>query len=989
MKSKVVVGIGILYVLLLAVIIGATISELTPADEFWTNTSSINFSFTLSNYTNTTCVLIIDDSEEQSTDANANNIFTETLTEGEHSWMINCSSENNIESTIARTIYVDMTAPVIELDTPENEANLTNLTTVAFTATDNLIDEFNCTFILNGEEEIVSVEDGTEENIDIDVSEGTHYWNVSCADNVGNTKTSENRVFYIHNATSEDETEEAESYLFEIELDDTTFNPGEQAMMQILATNGSNVTLEIGTITGSWFYVVFDDIVYTSETYPLVDIMPYTNVSGDYVIDATMTHGNITINQKVNYTVNNNLNIDVDGDTGINKDEKTEIELDVSGGISPYTYAWELDDGGSSTKRAINFTYDEPGTYDNFVTVTDHAGNTKNTTIIISVKKVFKVKILVKDISSGLKISSAVVEIDGVDKSTNSNGETTFYLSKAYYEIFVSKQGYAFYIEDDYKVEANVTKTIELAKVDDDKPVISVISPASGAKLTGTDLDITFQVNDDADSVSCDIYTAIGNNEWFTKKKTVEISHTGNNDVTIPNMIMGVYQFKIECEDYDGNVGETNEISIEFVNESVDTNDIDENKNLVDELYDLLDGLPQRNAQQKQVTEALEFETTIKLAIKTVEQSIRDMYNVEYRRDIDDDEKIAKQAELMEKINSVYESTPVDIVVKESKSFVKYVKEHELAPIINEYAAVIGHQNKNALLKAAVRAQNKATVSTSVKNVDLIYMDGTVQEITIVIKDISYTNDTGEVEVIEYIPKSIAESVDELTIITDYEVVKEDPILKFNTPKRIVYYIEETKDVEEFEITNTIVIPASLDVGLGYITGKSIFSGEVNFSGKMSLIMLIIVLVLIYGGYHIDAFSKAKLLISLFAGNKNMHLMKMLINDAMDNIEVKNYDKELDKIYEEYKSGRMSAGEIKQLHSEDFFLCKNLLKSNGLVIYMSNKLNVGVIGAGRRANGLGEFFVKYLVELGVNVKCILGSSEKSAKKTSAYLRHMV
>ncbi|MBL7056944.1 hypothetical protein ISS09_01555 [Candidatus Woesearchaeota archaeon] len=56
---------------------------------------------------------------------------------------------------------------------------------------------------------------------------------------------------------------------------------------------------------------------------------------------------------------------------------------------------------------------------------------------------------------------------------------------------------------------------------------------------------------------------------------------------------------------------------------------------------------------------------------------------------------------------------------------------------------------------------------------------------------------------------------------------------------------------------------------------------------------------------------------------------------------------------------------------------------------MSNKLNVGVIGAGRRANGLGEFFVKYLVELGVNVKCILGSSEKSAKKTSAYLRHMV
>jgi len=60
------------------------------------------------------------------------------------------------------------------------------------------------------------------------------------------------------------------------------------------------------------------------------------------------------------------------------------------------------------------------------------------------------------------------------------------------------------------------------------------------------------------------------------------------------------------------------------------------------------------------------------------------------------------------------------------------------------------------------------------------------------------------------------------------------------------------------------------------------------------------------------------------------------------------------------------------------FLCIEKIK-------MEERLKAAVIGAGRNRNGIGEFIVKFLTELDVDVNCILGSTKESSEKTSEHL----
>ncbi len=68
-----------------------------------------------------------------------------------------------------------------------------------------------------------------------------------------------------------------------------------------------------------------------------------------------------------------------------------EITLDASGssdnnGIDNYN--WDLDNGDTRTGEQVTYTYDETGTYDVELTVTDEAGNTDTDTITITVEEV-------------------------------------------------------------------------------------------------------------------------------------------------------------------------------------------------------------------------------------------------------------------------------------------------------------------------------------------------------------------------------------------------------------------------------------------------------------------------------------------------------------------------------------------------------------------------------------------------------------------------
>jgi PKD repeat protein len=65
-----------------------------------------------------------------------------------------------------------------------------------------------------------------------------------------------------------------------------------------------------------------------------------------------------------------------------------EFEANVTGGMEPYTYSWDFGDGSeeSDDDETIDHTFDEAGTYNVDLTVTDSSGRTASDSILITVE---------------------------------------------------------------------------------------------------------------------------------------------------------------------------------------------------------------------------------------------------------------------------------------------------------------------------------------------------------------------------------------------------------------------------------------------------------------------------------------------------------------------------------------------------------------------------------------------------------------------------
>jgi PKD repeat protein len=65
-----------------------------------------------------------------------------------------------------------------------------------------------------------------------------------------------------------------------------------------------------------------------------------------------------------------------------------EFEADVSGGTEPYTYRWNFDDNGrSSDEQTVSHTFEEAGTYNVHLTVTDSSGQRASDSVGITVEE--------------------------------------------------------------------------------------------------------------------------------------------------------------------------------------------------------------------------------------------------------------------------------------------------------------------------------------------------------------------------------------------------------------------------------------------------------------------------------------------------------------------------------------------------------------------------------------------------------------------------
>lgn len=94
-----------------------------------------------------------------------------------------------------------------------------------------------------------------------------------------------------------------------------------------------------------------------------------------------------------------------------------------SGGLPPYSYAWNFGDGGTSNQRAPSHTFADVGTYNVTVTVTDLAGNVSTTHMTVHVYTGFTVTFTEAGLDPGANWS---VTLGGTLESSSSTNLSFF-----------------------------------------------------------------------------------------------------------------------------------------------------------------------------------------------------------------------------------------------------------------------------------------------------------------------------------------------------------------------------------------------------------------------------------------------------------------------------------------------------------------------------------------------------------------------------------
>ncbi|KAF5438082.1 CASH domain-dontaining protein, partial [Candidatus Methanophagaceae archaeon] len=127
------------------------------------------------------------------------------LGDGKYYWKVNATDGVlSNESDVWEFNVADQTAPSIQLNYPDDKANLSS-STVNFnwTATDNIDDVLLCNLTIDGvvNQSDIDSTSGQPTNYSVSgISTGVHNWSVTCRDDAPNVNTSETRTFGVNNS---------------------------------------------------------------------------------------------------------------------------------------------------------------------------------------------------------------------------------------------------------------------------------------------------------------------------------------------------------------------------------------------------------------------------------------------------------------------------------------------------------------------------------------------------------------------------------------------------------------------------------------------------------------------------------------------------------------------------------------------------------------------------------------------------------------------
>ncbi|MEM4397844.1 MAG: hypothetical protein QW757_04440, partial [Candidatus Woesearchaeota archaeon] len=287
---------------------------------------------------------------------------------------------------------------------------------------------------------------------------------------------------------------------------------------------------------------------------------------------------------------------------------------------------------------------------------------------------------------------------------------------------------------------------------------------------------------------------------------------------------------------------------------------------------------------------------------------------------------------------------------KNKVSFVKYIEDEEIEKYFEDYLKLknlnIDKGLKRKLIEQNKILQKKATIETIAYNVELKYISGRVDEITLIVRKID-SEKLSNINYVEFIPKEIIESTDEIIFINkDNKILEKDPVFEYDLSKikEVIYYTKENIDLSLLPKIKTALFKTELDESLNKITGFAIFDNlQISETNKKILIIELIVIFILLGIY----------LYYYFTNNQTI-----IIKENKEISDFEAYEKDMSNYSSKFSANEINANKV-SMNKKDY---------NDSKIYNYNSSNNNVNSKINLTSIEIDLLEKYIIELSNIIK---------------------
>jgi hypothetical protein len=472
--------------------------------------------------------------------------------------------------------------------------------------------------------------------------------------------------------------------------------------------------------------------------------------------------------------------------------------------------------------------------------------------------------------------------------------------------------------------ESNSTTTIS----DTNAPIIELLEPKQYEVINSTKIVFSYRAEDGENYVSnCtfELYNKTSNELIYNETNT-SIKDGETDYIHLKDFSNGEYFWVVDCYDnasnYDwkkryfsvelnststsNNTNETANTTSAQAEENESEGMLPEAQEALDKINEFLVKMESFNLKEKEAVDDLGLSDVLEKLKQEILRTNRDAFNVKYRRDLDNEGKEKRRQELLQKIEDLKKKIPIKLEVIDSDEYVKYSISSDISDITTNYLEaenlVLDRKRKDEFIKRNKEVQELMTVSIKTKHLKIEYLAGDIKKITLVKKSVSLTNKSLS-QILEVIPKDVAETINNTVFLVDYTIIKDDPIAKIDLndleENEIIYWIDGFVDLKKVKDSDTILLSEVPELkNSGFITGFAIFNKNSRVDMKWWLIAILIFALLL--GYLIYGFDIGKTLTMKisFVREKEVKDIKELMNKALSSAKNNRLEESL-RAYEE------------------------------------------------------------------------------------------